>query len=331
MADVNGDNILDLIVGTGAGVDSQVVVYDGNDSAEGRFTSELARFAPFDAGFQGGVNVAGADIDGNSMADNIIVGSGPGIDSQVKVFSSKLPSEKDAAGNTQAPDVFSSFTPYPGSKSGVSIATGMVELGSGRESIVTAPGPGDAPQIKTFRFDLYTPTARAQANGTVAEHATKPNEPKMTSNFLAYDQNYTGGVSLTTGWVAGAEGGAKRIITGQLGGAGTVRVWSAGSRLDGYPGIYLLSPNHHDADIKFDQIASFEPFTGGAPTGVTVATTSTTDGADLLVSGKVANGAEVTKIGLTRPNPTATALAPTVVATLPAIPDVNGPAPLGGR
>jgi hypothetical protein len=301
-------------------------VYDGNDSAEGRFTSELARFAPFDAGFQGGVNVAGADIDGNAMADNIIVGSGPGIDSHVKVFSSKLPSEKD-----KAPDVFSSFTAYPGSKSGVSIATGMVELGSGRESIVTAPGPGDAPQIKTFRFDLYTPTARAQASGTVAEHATKPNEPTMTSNFLAYDENYTGGVSLSTGWVAGAEGGAKRIITGQLGGAGTVRVWSSGSRLDGYPGIYLLSPNHHDAGIKFDQIASFEPFGGGAPTGVTVATTSTTDGADLLVSGKAGDTAEVRKYGLARPNPTATTVAPTVVATLPAIGGMSGPVPVAGR
>ena len=54
MADVNGDMILDLIVGTGPGADDQVVLYDGNDSAQGRFTAELARFAPFDAGFQGG-------------------------------------------------------------------------------------------------------------------------------------------------------------------------------------------------------------------------------------------------------------------------------------
>jgi hypothetical protein len=207
----------------------------------------------------------------------------------------------------------------------------MVELGSGRESIVTAPGPGDTPQVKTFRFDLYTPTARAQANGTTPEHAAKPNEPAMTSSFMAYDESYTGGVSISTGWVAGVEGGAKRIITGQLEGAGTVRVWSTGSRLDGFPGMYLESPNHHDTDIKYTQIASFEPFTGGAPTGVTVATTSTTDGADLLVSGKVGNGAEVRKIGLARPNPTATTLAPTVVATLPALAGVNGAAPLGGR
>ena len=44
------------------------------------------------------MNVAGADIDGNAMADNIIVGPGPGIDSQVKVFSSELSAEKDDPG-----------------------------------------------------------------------------------------------------------------------------------------------------------------------------------------------------------------------------------------
>lgn len=254
MADVNGDMILDLIVGTGGGVDPEVVVYDGDDTADGRFTTELSRFAPFDAGFQGGVNVAGADIDGNALADNIIVGTGPGIESQVKVFASGLSAERD-----QAPDVFSAFTPYPGSESGVSVATGMVDLGSGRESIVAAPGPGDAPQVKTFRFDLFKPTARSQANGTATEHSGKPNEPIMTSQFMAYDENYTGGVSLTTGWVVGAEGGAKSIVTGQLAGDGTVRVWSTGSRLDGQPASYLENPNDHDADLEFAQISSFAP------------------------------------------------------------------------
>ena len=325
MADVNGDMILDLVAGTGAGTESQVVVYDGNDSAHGRFTAELTRFNPFDAGYQGGVNVAGADIDGNALADNIIVGSGPGIDSQVKVFASTLPSEKG-----KAPDVFSAFTPYPGSTSGVTIATGMVDLGSGRETIVTAPGPGDAPQVKTFRFDLYKPTARAQANGTATGHAAKPDEPTMTSNFLAYDEGYKDGVSLSTGWVAGPEGGAKSIVTGQLGGTGTVRVWSNGSRLDGFPIMYTDNPNHHDVDIAYRQIASFEPF-AGTPTGVTVATTSTTSGADLLVSGKAGNGAEVRKIGLARPNPTATTLAPIPIATLPPLAGVAGPASLGAR
>ena len=114
MADVNGDMILDLVVGTGKGAAPEVVAYDGNDTTDGLFKTEITRFAPFDSGFTGGVTVAGADIDGNAMADNIIVGTGPGTESQVKVFSSKLPSESG-----KAPDVFSSFTPYPGSQSGV--------------------------------------------------------------------------------------------------------------------------------------------------------------------------------------------------------------------
>ena len=142
----------------------------------------------------------------------------------------------------------------------------MVDSGSGRESIVTAPGPGDAPLVKTFRYDLFTPTARAQANGTTPQqHAGKPSEPRMTSEFLAYDEDYTDGVSLSTGWVAGAEGGAKSIVTGQLAGDGTVRVWSSGSRLDGQPGMYLDNPNHHEANVEYAQIASFAPFPGATP------------------------------------------------------------------
>jgi FtsP/CotA-like multicopper oxidase with cupredoxin domain len=322
MADVNGDMILDLVVGTGAGVAPEVVVYDGNDTLAGRFTAELTRFAPFDTGFRGGVNVAGADIDGNALADNIIVGAGPGIESQVKVFSSKLPTE-----HGKAPDVFSTFTPYPGSKAGVTLATGLVDA-SGRTSIVTAPGPGDAPLVKTFRYDLFTPTARSQANGTVTEHASKPDEPKMTSQFMAYDQGYTGGVSLTTGWVAGAEGGAKSIVTGQLAGD-TVRVWSTGSRLDGQPKMYLQSPNHHDTNVEFAQIASFAPIPGAK--GVTVATTSTTTGADLLVSAAGAVGPDVRKLGLVRSGPDAMTLSPKPLTTLPVVPGPAVAVPLGGR
>ena len=96
----------------------------------------------------------------------------------------------------------------------------------------------------------------------------------MTSQFMAYDEGYTGGVCLSTGWVAGAEGGAKSIVTSQLAGDGTVRAWSSGSLLDGQPGIYLDNPNHHEENVKYAQIASFAPSPAG---GVTVATTSTTD------------------------------------------------------
>ncbi|CAN5688665.1 hypothetical protein BH10ACT9_BH10ACT9_54290 [soil metagenome] len=320
MADVKGDMILDLVVGTGPGVAPEVAVFSGDDTPDGPFKTELTRFAPFGTGFQGGVTVTGADIDGNALADNIIVGSGPGMESEVKVFSTTLPE------SGTAPGVYSTFSPYPGSQTGVGLATGLVDSGSGRESIVTAPGPGDPPQIKTFRYDLYTPTARAGADGAVHEHGGSSNGPEMTSEFLAYDSTYTGGVSLSTGWVAGAEGGAKSVITGQLDGEGTVRVWSTGSRLDGAPEMYLMSPHDHEGHVEFAQIASFAPFPGGSP-GVNVATTSTTVGADLLVSG----AGQVRKYFLGRPTPEATTLAPTLLTTLPAVPSGTGPMPLGGR
>ncbi len=324
MTDVNGDMILDLLVGTGKGVTPEVVAYDGNDTNLGLFKSEIIRFEPFDSGFTGGVTVAGADIDGNAMADNIIVGTGPGTESQVKVFSSALPSE---AG--KAPDVYSTFTPYPGSQSGVSLATGMVEFGSGRESIVTAPGPGDPPLIKSFRWDLYTPTARAQANGTATqEHSGKPSDPRMTSQFMAYDEDYKDGVALAAGWVAGSEGGAKSIITSQLGGKGTVRVWSTGSKLEGQPSMYLESPNHHAENVEYAEIASFAPFGGPTPGG-TVAATSTVYGADLLVAGETPAGPEVRKYTFERPAPDATTLAPKLLTTVGRVP--TGPTPLGGR
>ncbi|MBV8965342.1 MAG: multicopper oxidase domain-containing protein, partial [Mycobacteriaceae bacterium] len=324
MADVNGDGILDLIVGTGPGVPPQVVVYSGAEGGLGPFSNEIARFSPFTTDFRGGVSVAGADIDGNGLADNIIVGAGPGADSQVKVFSSHLPGNPGSA-----PDVFSTFAPYPGSRSGVTLATGLVDAMSGRPSIVTAPGPGEPARVKAFRWDLYTPTERAKAKGAKDSPIT---DPATTPDFMAFDPSYTGGVSLTAGWVAGAEGGAQSIVTGQLGGDGTVRVWSTGSRLDGQPAMYLHDPNHEMGSLEFNQIASFAPFSGvPASTGVRVADTSTTTGADLIVSGSGPAGAEVRKYTLGRADPTARTVAPNLVATLPPLPGSPPVAPLGGR
>ena len=95
--------------------------------------------------------------------------------------------------------------------------------------------------------------------------------------------------------------------------------------------MYLDNPNHHEADVKYAQIASFEPFAGGPPTAVTVATTSTTEGADLLVSGIAGNGVEVRKYGLARPTQDATTVAPKLITTLPPFAGLAAAAPLGGR
>ena len=77
--------------------------------------------------------------------------------------------------------------------------------------------------------------------------------------------------------------------------------------------MYLESPNHHD-DRHQVRRRSRRSNRSPVARGVTVATTSTTDGADLLVSGAVPGGSEVRKYALGRPAPDATTLAPKLIA-----------------
>ena len=153
MGDVDGDGVYDLIVGAGKDHAPEVVVYSGKatERKKWRFATELARFQAFAAEARGGVSVAAAQIDGTS-ADNIIVGSGPGIASEVRVYGSKLPSSPGTA-----PALFSTFSPYADDRSGVSLATGFVDFSTGRHSIVTAPGPGSPAEVKVFAFSLLKP------------------------------------------------------------------------------------------------------------------------------------------------------------------------------
>ena len=144
--------------------------------------------------------------------------------------------------------------------------------------------------------------------GRSGVHAT--DKPVKTASFIPFGNDYRGGVSLATGWLAGSLGGAKRIVVSQLTDRGSVKIFSSGSALDGGPAMYLHSPLHHDHGAQFREIASFEPFDGSA--GTRVATTSTTTGAHLLVSGVApgATDASVIKYDFSRPNPQSTTLQP---------------------
>lgn len=306
MGDIDDDGVLDLVVGAGKDHAPEVVVYSGKSG----FATELTRFNAFDADARGGVVVTAAQIDGTS-ADNIIVGSGPGMPSEVRVYSSALPS---ASGT--APKIFSSFSPYAGSSTGVSLATGFVDYATGRFSIVTAPGPGAPAEIKVFAFPLLKPIKGATMAGHAEHggmHMAAAGQPVETAHFKAFADDYTGGVSLATGWLAGSLGGAERIVASRLEGAGTVKVFSSGSALDGGPALYLHSPAQHGEGAHFREIASFSPF--GGTSGARVATTSTTSGADLLVSGVSADGgaARVLKFDFVRPNAKATTLEPSLL------------------
>ncbi len=61
-------------------------------------------------------------------------------------------------------EIFSTFSPYPGDQSGVTLASGFTDFSTGRNSIVTAPGEGATAEIKLWVYTLFTPIAGAEAN-----------------------------------------------------------------------------------------------------------------------------------------------------------------------
>lgn len=314
LGDLDGDGVLDLVVGAGKDHAPEVVAYAGAaKSGKPAFSTELARFQAFGADARGGVSVAAAQIDG-ATSDNIIVGSGPGIASEIKVYGAKLP--KPGA----VPPLFTSFAPYAGESSGVSLATGFVDFSTGRNSIVTAPGPGSTAEVKVFVFPLLQ---------QIGDSPVTSPQPGMTASFRPFGDDYRGGLSLATGWLAGTLGGARRIVVGRLAGEAQVKVYSSGSALDGGPAMYLHSPVHHGHGAEFREIASFIPFEGTA--GVHVATTSTTTGADLLVSGVSAQGtADVQRYDFVRADPKATTLQAVKLRDVAAGVAGNAPAVLAG-
>jgi hypothetical protein len=76
--DVNGDGIADIITGTAEGA-PHVKVFSGADHAL------LDSFMAFAPSFPGGVQVAAVDGNNGGRAD-VVVGPGPGLPSEVKVF-----------------------------------------------------------------------------------------------------------------------------------------------------------------------------------------------------------------------------------------------------
>ena len=130
----------------------------------------------------------------------------------------------------------------------------------------------------------------------------------MTSQFLAYDEGYTGGVVAVDRVGRGRRGRRQehrhRPARRRRHGAGVVERVAARRAAEHVPG--QPQPSRRRRQVPPDRVVRTVPAGGG----VTVATTSTTSGADLLVSGSGPDRAELQKLALARPDPAATTVDP---------------------
>jgi hypothetical protein len=131
VGDFNGDGRADIAAGSGVGVASQVVTFDG------RSLAVLNRLNPFESAFLGGVNLAAGDVNGDGRAE-LIVGAAAGGGPRVRVL--------DATSGEAVYDFFAADSTFAG---GVSVAARDLNL-DGKADIITGLGAGVQGRIQIF-------------------------------------------------------------------------------------------------------------------------------------------------------------------------------------
>ncbi len=174
-----------IATGAGAGGSPNVRIFDAETN------QETASFFAYNEAFTGGVRVAVADITADGVPD-YITGAGPGGGPQVNVFDGKTLK------------ILTSFFAFdPSFSGGVFVAAGNFDTDRFSEIVVSA-GAGGGPNVRIFNID----------NGVAS----------LTSSFFAYDQGFTGGVTVAAENYNGVAG--DEIITGTgQGGAPHVKIF----------------------------------------------------------------------------------------------------------
>lgn len=222
--DLNNDGIDDIACAPGVGGGGRIVVFDGLSGAPIFDNGDVFN----DPNFRGGATVAIGDFDGNGT-NELIIGAGEGGGPRVLVLSNSTFVSGGSAIFVQA-----DFFAYEDSfRNGVRVAAGDL-TGQGRDFIVTAPGFGGGPLIKTF-----------DGNQVLTDRVAVP-----VLAFYAGDGNSRNGAFVGTGDLSG--NGKSSIIVGSGGGVGSVSVF------DGLTGGVL-----RQYSVPVEEI----PTGGGALTG----------------------------------------------------------------
>jgi hypothetical protein len=214
VADVNGDGVPDVIAAAGPGGGPHLKVIDGTKLnlllANGEISDSalLASFFAYDPTFTGGVNVAAADINGDSHAD-IITGAGPGGGPHAKVIDGTKMGQVQANGEIANAALLASFFAFaPSFTGGVNVAAGDFN-GDGTPDVIVGAGAGSiGPLVRVLNG---TALNQVLANGEIAPSASLGDFPAFAPGFSggvrvdAVDVNGDGKLDIVTG--AGPGGG----------------------------------------------------------------------------------------------------------------------------
>jgi len=147
MGDLDRDGFADLFLAAGPGGGPRVVIRNGQELSQIMFDRHV-----FEMSFNGGVNLAVGDVDGDGFAD-IIVGRGRGAP-QVRVFSGHQNIEiaNFYVNDVVAPNQQSNV----GGQQGVRVGVGDFN-GDGLEDVFTSRGRGSRTTLRTFRIAAIFP------------------------------------------------------------------------------------------------------------------------------------------------------------------------------
>lgn len=181
IGDVDGNGIKDIITAAGKGGGAHVRIFN----AEGKLINH--GFFAFPESYKGGIHISSGDLN-NDGKDEIIIGSGVGVEPSVQVF--------DYNGNLLRKYIVYN-TAFHG---GVNVDCGDLD-GDGKLEIVTGTGYGGGPHVRVFDYDGI-----------------------LKSQFFAYDKNFRGGVSVAVGDIDNDN--TNEIVTGPgIGGGLHIRIF----------------------------------------------------------------------------------------------------------
>jgi FtsP/CotA-like multicopper oxidase with cupredoxin domain len=275
VGDVDGDRIPDVAVVTGFGVPTLVKVYSGASSYE-RVIRVVRPFGRAELG----ARVALGDLNADGR-DDLIVGQGAGGRPRVAIF--------DGGSGRRLAD----FDAYARSlKGGVSVAAGMVVEG-GRVSLITGAGPGGAPTVKMFNFDLF-----GDANGRFPDTRSAL-VPIEVGSFAGAAPGYRGGVAVATGYPFALDGGFATVLVTTLTGSARLRAFEMMTGHDHGGGVSVsgvMEPHDYRPDAPAHAMLRQTVDLGARPAfrgGAVVAVLSDPDSATVLVA--PAQGGTITR------------------------------------